>query len=79
MLIGTRLQYDRDGRVGRGLDGPNCRGPEKVRRLHEALGDDVRLAAAYGDTDGDWDMLDLADEQFMRLFTGKPVNMVGAP
>ena len=79
LLIGTRLTYDREDRVGPRLNGLNCRGPEKVRRLREALGNDVRLSAAYGDTDGDREMLALADESFMRLFTAKPVAMVGAP
>jgi phosphatidylglycerophosphatase C len=74
MLIGTRLVYDQDGRVGRGLDGLNCRGHEKVRRLREVFGDDIRLAAAYGDTDGDRPMLDIADESGMRLFTGRPAG-----
>ena len=79
LLIGTRLTYDREDRVGPRLNGLNCRGPEKVRRLREALGNDVRLSAAYGDTDGDREMLALADESFLRLFTAKPVAMVGAP
>jgi phosphatidylglycerophosphatase C len=50
--------------------GANCRGPEKVRRLREAFGDDVRLEAAYGDTDGDKEMLALAEEQGMKVFNG---------
>jgi phosphatidylglycerophosphatase C len=70
-LIGTRLAFDDAGRVSGALDGPNCRGPEKVRRLREAFGDDVALEAAYGDTDGDREMLALAEEQGMRVFNGK--------
>jgi len=72
LLIGTRLVYDAQGRVAGPIDGRNCRGPEKVRRLKIALGEDIHVAAAYGDTDGDREMLAMADSGFMRLFTGKP-------
>ena len=78
-LIGTRLSYDADGRVSTGIDGLNCRGPEKVRRLKELFGEDVHLSAAYGDTEGDRELLDMADERFMRLFNGRPGPTVGAP
>jgi len=74
LLIGTGLATDQEGRLTGGLKGRNCRGPEKVRRLREVFGEDVRLAAAYGDTDGDDDMLDIADEKFMRLFAGDPTK-----
>ena len=70
-LIATRLIYDAEGRVTGGLDGPNCRGPEKVRRLREVFGPDVQLEAAYGDTAGDREMLTLAEEQGMKVFNGK--------
>jgi phosphatidylglycerophosphatase C len=79
LLIGSRLLYDAHDRVGPGLDGLNCRGPEKERRLREVIGPDARLAAAYGDTDGDREMLAMADEGFMKLFTGVPTITVGAP
>ena len=69
-LIGTRLAFDGQDRVGPRLDGPNCRGPEKARRLREAFGNDVRLEAAYGDSDGDREMLALAEEQGYRVFNG---------
>jgi phosphatidylglycerophosphatase C len=74
LLIGTGLATDQEGRLTGGLKGRNCRGPEKVRRLQEVFGENVRLAAAYGDTDGDDDMLDIADEKFMRLFVGDPTK-----
>jgi phosphatidylglycerophosphatase C len=32
----------------------------------------VRLAAAYGDTSGDTEMLQIADVQGYRAFTGRP-------
>jgi phosphatidylglycerophosphatase C len=70
-LIGTKLAFDATGRVTGAFDGANCRGPEKVRRLREAFGEDVALEAAYGDTDGDREMLALAEEQGMKVFNGK--------
>ena len=70
ILIGTRLNFDINDRVTGAFDGPNCRGREKVRRIQEVFGNDIRLLAAYGDTDGDHEMLDIADEKYMRLFVG---------
>ena len=70
-LIGTRLDYDAEGRVRGGFDGPNCRGPEKVSRLREMFGPELELAAAYGDTSGDREMLALADVKGYRVFTGR--------
>jgi phosphatidylglycerophosphatase C len=72
MLIGTRLEFDDETRVTGRLIGRNCRGPEKVVRLKEAFGDDVLLAAAYGDTSGDREMLRLAETPCYRVFKGKP-------
>jgi phosphatidylglycerophosphatase C len=71
-LLGTPLVFDGEDRVTGAFAGPNCRGEEKVRRLRAAYGPDVRLAAAYGDTSGDTEMLQLADEQGFRVFTGRP-------
>jgi phosphatidylglycerophosphatase C len=71
-LIGTRLAFDAAGRVDGGFVGENCRGAEKVRRLHAAYGDDLRLAAAYGDTSGDREMLAIAGVKGYRVFNGKP-------
>ena len=70
-LLGTRLEFDPSGRLTGSLDGANCRGAEKVRRLREAFGEDVRLEAAYGDTGGDHEMLAIAEEQGMRVFKGQ--------
>jgi phosphatidylglycerophosphatase C len=71
-LIGTELAFDADGRCIGVLSGQNCRGPEKVRRLKAAYGEDLRLTAAYGDTSGDKEMLAIADEPGYRVFRGKP-------
>lgn len=72
VLLGTELAFDAQDRVAGGFDGANCRGDEKVRRLRERFGDDVRLAAAYGDTSGDSEMLRIADEAGYRVFTARP-------
>ena len=71
-LIGSRLAWNADGRAGAGLDGPNCRGPEKVRRLKARFGPEVEIGDAYGDTSGDRDMLAMARSGHMKLFTGRP-------
>lgn len=71
-LIGTRLAVDEAGRITGDFDGPNCRGPEKVVRLKAMFGEDVRLEAAYGDTDGDREMLALAEEKGFKVFQGTP-------
>jgi phosphatidylglycerophosphatase C len=71
LLIGTRLAFDGADRFTGAFEGENCRGPEKVRRLQAAFGPDVRLEAAYGDTDGDAEMLALAEERGMKVFSGR--------
>jgi phosphatidylglycerophosphatase C len=71
-LIATRLAFDAEERFAGALDGANCRGQEKVARLHAALGPDLRLEAAYGDTRGDREMLALADSPGLRVFTERP-------
>ena len=71
-LIGSRLAWTADGRVGDGLDGRNCRGAEKVARLKARFGADVVIADAYGDTAGDLEMLAYAQRGHMRAFTGRP-------
>jgi phosphatidylglycerophosphatase C len=71
-LIGTRLEIDAAGRLTGALMGRNCRGPEKVARLREAFGPHVRLAAAYGDSAGDREMLALAQTVGLKVFTGRP-------
>ena len=69
-LLGTPLTFDADARVTGAFAGPNCRGEEKVRRLRAAFGEDMQLAAAYGDTTGDTEMLAIADEAGFRRFKG---------
>lgn len=66
-LIATRLEISGGRMTGR-LDGLNCRGVEKVRRLSEHLGEPVRLDVAYGDSAGDKDMLAAAREAHFKPF-----------
>ncbi len=71
-LIGTRLALGEHGRITGRLDGRNCRGPEKVKRLKQMFGEDMVLAGAYGDTSGDREMIAIAEVKGYRLFRGKP-------
>ena len=71
-LLGTQLTFDAEDRVTGAFATPNCRGDEKVRRLRAAYGPDVRLAAAYGDTSGDTEMLAIADTPGFRVFRARP-------
>jgi phosphatidylglycerophosphatase C len=71
-LIGTRLSFDAQGRFSGALKGANCRGEEKVARLRAALGPNLRLAAAYGDTAGDREMLAMADSPNLGVFKARP-------
>ncbi len=65
-VLATRLMAV-NGVLTGALDGPNCRGPEKVRRLHQWLdahlgGRDRLRLVAYGDSVGDRELLADADE-----------------
>lgn len=71
-LLGTQLVFDGDDRVTGAFATANCRGEEKVRRLKAAYGDDVQLAAAYGDTSGDTEMIAIAQEKGFRVFKERP-------
>jgi len=66
-LICTELETASDGRLtGRYVQG-DCYGPEKVRRIRERLQlDDYGAIYAYGDTEDDRAMLDLADRKYFR-------------
>jgi phosphatidylglycerophosphatase C len=74
--LATRLGVSADQRFTGDLDGPNCRGPEKVRRLyawlherHAELGGRTGVdVTAYGDSTGDRELLLDAD---VPVFVGQ--------
>ncbi len=66
-VLAVRLATDAQGVLTGRLDGANCRGPEKVVRLHEWLerhagGRAAVHLSAYGDSTGDRELLADADE-----------------
>jgi HAD superfamily hydrolase (TIGR01490 family) len=67
-VIGTCLET-KDGVFTGQFAAPNCHGPEKTRRL-EAEGPDLRGATiyAYGNSRGDRELLDMADQGFYQSF-----------
>lgn len=63
-VVCTRLEQGPGGRLTGRLDGANCRGPEKARRLEEWLREHGLADAtlwAYGDSGGDTELLARAD------------------
>lgn len=71
-VLGTQLEVD-DNRLTGHFTTPNCYGPEKVRRLKEAIPDlernrDKYYIIAYGDSRGDKEMLEFADERHYKPF-----------
>ncbi len=69
--LATRFALE-DGRLTGALTGLNCRGPEKVRRLHAHVGSGLRLTHAYGDSRGDRDLLAAAEAPGYRVFRDGP-------
>lgn len=71
-LSATRLQIH-NGHVSGKIDGKNCYGPEKVNRLLERFGPKENFELyAYGDSEGDRELLALADHAFYRTIPACP-------
>ena len=69
-LIATQLE-SRDGIITGRFHSKNCYGIEKVNRVKEAYNlDEYDTIYAYGDSEGDREMLELADERFYKPFRG---------
>lgn len=68
-LIATDLETTESGAVTGKIAGINCWGKEKVRRVELLLGDKTKFKIyAYGDTRGDWDLLQWSDIPHYRPF-----------
>jgi phosphatidylglycerophosphatase C len=62
-VCAVELEVGDDGRLTGQMIGANCRGAEKVRRLHEWLGGEAPSRLwAYGNSSGDRELLAAADE-----------------
>ena len=69
-LISTSLEI-KNGLITGRIEGRNCHGEEKVRRIRERWNlDDFDEVYAYGDSEGDKPMLALATTSFYRQFRG---------
>ncbi|HPS29781.1 MAG TPA: HAD-IB family hydrolase [bacterium] len=67
-LIATRLVIENGVFTG-AVDGENCHGPEKVRRILEIYNpDDFEQVYAYGDSSGDREMLLISGNKFYKYF-----------
>lgn len=66
--LASELAVSSSGLVTGKLEGLNCRGPEKERRLLEYLGPIEYELYAYGDSAGDAELLQMADFPFYRSF-----------
>lgn len=67
-LIATKLEII-DNKITGNYDGANCHGNEKLKRIKEIY--DLNYydyIFAYGDTDGDKQMLEIANESFYKPF-----------
>lgn len=66
-LICSSLEIDAEGKVTGKLNGENCRGEEKIRRLEALLGPRKDyILYAYGDSNGDKELLAYADHGYYK-------------
>ncbi len=69
-LISSRLEIE-DGLITGRLDGLNCYGAEKVRRIRERIDlSAYKTIYAYGDSRGDSEMLAISGRPHYRFFRG---------
>ncbi len=67
-LLATRMQQNNGSITGK-IEGLNCHGEEKVRRVHEAYDlSEYSKIYCYGDTKGDKPLLGLATFSFYKPF-----------
>lgn len=70
-VLATQLEFVEGVATGK-INGKNCRGQEKVNRISKLIGllEEYEIYA-YGDSDGDREMLAIADHAFYRSFDEK--------
>lgn len=67
-LLASKLEI-KDGKITGRIIGKNCHGEEKVRRITEMYNlSEYKVIAAYGDSNGDKPMLNLAVTGFFKPF-----------
>ncbi len=67
-MVSTILEI-KDGKLTGNIEGENCHGQEKVRRIRERWNlDSFREILAFGDSEGDKPMLALATRSFYKPF-----------
>lgn len=66
VCLATRLEVTSSGKVTGRLEGLNCRGEEKVCQLKKNIGNERVILYAYGDSDGDRELLTFADYPYYR-------------
>ena len=68
-VIATKLELNSSGKLTGFIDGRNCYGPEKVKRLKmEYQNLDNYYLIVYGDSNGDKELLAFADEGYFKKF-----------
>lgn len=69
-VISSTLEVDAQGKVTGRLEGENCWGEEKIRRLEALIGmhRNEYILYAYGDSRGDEKLLEAADFPYYRKF-----------
>lgn len=67
-LIATKTKFV-EGKIVKEFDSKNCNGQEKVNRILSEIGEnDTYTTIAFGDTNGDREMLSWASEGYFRYF-----------
>ena len=66
-VLATKLAVNQDNILTGKIDGLNCKGKEKVARLHQWTGSrNIDYLYVYGDSEGDRDLLSIANEKYYR-------------
>ena len=69
IVLGTKVEVDAAGCLTGRFSPPNCYGPEKVRRIEAVWPHREQYdVSAFGDSRGDKEMLDYADQAYFKPF-----------